>query len=119
MNFCQARQIETGPNKGKWHFTRYNDNDKQVRPIGACAYHGPHDTQKEAEACYHKHTVERSRHYAVRSSGLCVGGCGEQTNMLLTWGRGQISNKRVCDKCFAATETEDLIPMTTHSAGSS
>lgn len=35
LNYEQARQIETGPNAGKWHYT--NRNNDWVYPIGYCS----------------------------------------------------------------------------------
>ena|SRR3990167_503513 len=35
MNYAQARQIQDGPNKGKWHWTTRNDN--VIRADGYCS----------------------------------------------------------------------------------
>lgn len=35
MNYDQPRQIESGPNGGKWHYTSRNDG--RIYPIGYCS----------------------------------------------------------------------------------
>lgn len=49
MNYREARQIQSGPNAGKWHYT--NRNDDQIYAVGACRENCPgHDTPEQAYA---------------------------------------------------------------------
>ncbi|MCC6360628.1 MAG: hypothetical protein IT450_17960 [Phycisphaerales bacterium] len=50
MNYDAARQIKSGPNSGKWHYTRMNDG--AVWPIGPCA-EGCSGHATAEEACEH------------------------------------------------------------------
>lgn len=54
MNYDQARQLVNLT----WHYTRMNDD--RIYPIGYCADHDGHITQKEAEDCYKKYTLDNN-----------------------------------------------------------
>lgn len=60
MNYYDARQLESGPNAGKWHYTCRNDG--RIWPVGNCAEGCQgHDTAEEACEHYRQYLLDRLR----------------------------------------------------------
>ena len=60
-NIYTARQLLSGPNAGKWHYTCGSDEDSRgmAYPVGGCAENCPgHDTPEAARQHYEDWIVE-------------------------------------------------------------
>lgn len=62
MNYDEPRQIASGPDAGKWHFTSANRRTG-THPIGYCRDHGGHDTELQARECYTKYLMDNRVRY--------------------------------------------------------
>lgn len=56
MNYYAARQVEVGPNAGRWHYTCRNDD--RIWPVGLCqdGCHG-HASPEEAQEHYRRYLL--------------------------------------------------------------
>ncbi len=82
-----ARELESGPNAGKWHYTCSNSSGSSIYPVGACADHCPgHETPEAA-----------LRHYV---EGLAAGEIRE---------REDPDEQKKCVKCAAWTQHRAML----------
>jgi hypothetical protein len=56
MNYYDARQTK---NKSGWHYTCMNDG--AIWPVGYCAEHEPHATEREARECFGQYLLDGER----------------------------------------------------------
>ncbi len=81
MNSHAPRQLESGPNKGKWHYTNSNRRTGTY-PEGYCAEPGrcAHETAQEATECHRQYLLDTSlrfREDVPHEAGVTLQACAE------------------------------------------
>lgn len=112
MNYDKAREIKSGANAGKWHYTRMNDG--VIWPIGFCSEGcSGHDTPEEACEHYRRYLLSNLRIQGPKTERwpkekCAVEGCETEATHLLSvdcWKYWE-----VCEAHATKETAETLVP---------
>ena len=124
MNYYEARQINEGPLKGKWHFTSANRRSG-THPVGYCSRwrdegdkaveiseeefnaHA-HDTREEAEECYRQYELHHARFADPPENPQQLHRCEAKDCSEYTAGLAEVGQTRLLFLCDAHRNRETL-----------